>query len=269
MTRRTGPVPAPGNPHVPPLACAEELVRHPGLPPGADPLPALPAGPHCPEWTFRPSVLAVLLDVLDGRGHSGPRTGYRSDPRTRTVRLLPPTGPTAATSYISDDLPFCPPPPTVARVLDRDGWIPADRQPAAAGWTEDACLAVLATPDRHDVEEPYVRAAPNVERLPPEELVTVAAMWTVPARAASLIVPAGLLALYETETRAPSAACDGDLEWLPDCLHCGTPLIDNGSVPGMVYPWPDLGPSDSPWCPARPHTDRPRPHVADWRPVRL
>ncbi|MET9265284.1 hypothetical protein [Amycolatopsis sp. NPDC004079] len=261
MTRRTGAMP--------PFACAEALVRHPDLPAGADSIPAvLHAGPLRQEWIFRPSVLAALFDILPGSGGSARRTGYRLDPVAGTALLFPPDSFPVAARFVSDDLPFCPPPPKINRALDPEGWTLADRQPPVADWTADACLAVLAAPDRNTVEEAYVRADPGVERLPAAALTRVAALWTVPARDAELIVPAGLVALYDPETRAQSAAPDDDQDWLPDCPRCGEPLIDSGSVPGMYYPWPDLGPADSPWCPKHPLTDRPRPHAAHWRPVR-
>jgi hypothetical protein len=96
--------------------------------------------------------------------------------------------------------------------------------------------------------------------------VSVEAIWIMPARIGRLIVPAGRIAVYEPrigEENYPEDVAEGE-EWYPTCRHCGEPLFDPGSVPGMQYPEPDL---PSPWCPNNERTDRPRPHAATWQRV--
>jgi hypothetical protein len=186
-------------------------------------------------------VLAWLVGALTGQGTSMPR--------------------------VSGDLPHCPAPPAVNRALDPAHWTRADNQPAPLPDDTATALAVLSAPGSWGREETYVRVAHDVERLDPVTWVTVAALWTVPARRGLLIVPAGLVALYEPEIDRgfpPREFAEGQA-WLPECQRCAEPLFDSGSVPGMYYPQPDLGPDESPWCPQHPDTDRPRPHAVAWR----
>jgi hypothetical protein len=250
---------------------AELLLWHPALPAGLDAVPALPdptGGWGGPDWVFRASVLATVLDALAGRLGSDRRTDYRYDhDHPRVPVLIEPTGQQTPLRRVGDHLPHCQPPPAVYRALDSRSWTLA-HQPDALD--EGAgTLGVLASPDRRDVEETYVRAAAEVEQLDPATWVKVAALWIAPARSCLLIVPAGLVALYEPRTNARSTASLAELPddqaWLPYCRHCDEPLFDPSCQPGMYYPQHDPGPEGSWWCPNPPRADRPRPHAASWR----
>lgn len=266
-------VTSPSTPETP-IPYAEVLVHHPALPTGLGALPALPpdpfAGPPRTGWTFRPSVLATLVDTLAGRGPGAGRTGYREDYRLDLAVLIEPTGQETPMPFVGTLAVHCPPPPTVRGALDPARWTVAEHQPAAPHPGADAAMAVLATPDRGDIEETYVNAAVDVEQLDPATWVVVTGHWCRPARPGALIVPAGLVALYEPEIDAepepdPATLPEGT-EWLPDCRHCGLGLVAPCS-PGDRYPHPDVRPGQSPWCPQHPHTERPRPHAPIWRVV--
>jgi hypothetical protein len=269
-------------PFVPPVAGAEVLLHHPALPAPMHVVPALPPDPAGgwgrSGWTFRPGVAAFLLDALAGRLHADRRTDYRYEnvyadgvEEPGVAVLIEPTGHETVMPRISADLPHCPPPPAVTDVLADELWSVADQQPTpVSGDRADTVLAVLTAPDGRQVEELYVEVSPNVEQLDPGLWISVAARWCAPARRGLLVVPAGLVAVYEQADAEPEPEVFADNEgWLAFCRHCDESLFDPSCQPGMYYPQPDCGPGDVFWCPDHPRRDRHRPHAATWRCVEL
>lgn len=251
-----------------PLTCVEMLLRHPALPVTMPVVPALlqPPRPGAPtSWTFRPSVLADLLDAYADSRDTEARTAYRYE--EDHVVLTGPAGHTTTALRVSEDLPHCAPPQAITTRLAPDDWMLAVDQLPEFRSGAGSELAIVATQAGRGVEEWYVDAPADIERLDPGTWVYINARWSVPARAGSLLVPAGQVALYQPAINAepmPEQFADGE-DWLPDCRYCGELLIDSGCVPGMRYPEPDLGAGELPWCGENPRQDRHRPHAAVWR----
>jgi hypothetical protein len=257
-----------------PLACTEVLISHPELPPS---LPAVPAIPRTGGWAFRPSVLTSIIDAMAGRLGTAAWTEYRfyHQPGQKersadlgTALLAEPNGEYCEARRISRELPHCTMPTEFKRAFREYGWGLADRhQPAMPGTEVPTGLAVLVTPNGYDREAVYVDAPTDVETRPTDEWVFVAARWINPPLSGALLVPAGRVSLYEKEfddQPCPERFADNEM-WLPYCTYCDEPLFDPGAQPGMYYPQPDNGPSESPWCSLHPRPDRRRPHAAAWR----
>jgi hypothetical protein len=256
------------------LACAEILISHPELPPS---LSAVPAIPRTGGWAFRPSVLTSILDAMTGRLGTAAWTEYRfyhrlghaertTDPGS--ALLAEPDGAFCEAQRISRDLPHCTMPTEVQHTFREYGWGMVDGpQPTMPAAEASTGLAVLVTPNGYDREAVYVDAPTDIETRPADEWVYVGARWINPALTGALLVPAGRVSLYEKQVDAepcPHRFADNEL-WLPYCAYCDEPLFDPDAHPGMYYPQPDNGPSESPWCSMRPRLDRRRPHAAAWR----
>lgn len=205
---------------------------------------------------FRPLVLRDVLDDYARRRrdvHTG--THVLVDDHDDILHITEPDTPTY-TAPISGT-------GHVALADSAHRWSLATDQPYWAA-ARTGSLAIVATPDG-EVAASFVTAATDIEQLDPTQWVTVAEHLIVPARRQLIIVTAGNVALFEPQHHRDDQPedCAEDEEWLPFCYHCGQPLLDPGSIPGMPYPMAD-GPAN-PWCPQHPDpSPRARPCAATW-----